>query len=183
MQRYVSDLHDVPQTHFNDFSQNQISVQQNQSNQHGCLVNLDQEQNFEGKKLNQKISSVSSVASTNENSSSDVEIIEDDYMKNGMSIPGLYHAKSEMIDHQHTTDCVHHHHHHHHNHMPISKMHSTYSPFNQSSDNFDDVSSFTGEATRASQKKRFVNREERFEFNQKIEKMKKTEMCRNILMY
>ena len=60
-------------------------------------------------------------------------------------------------------------------------MHSTFSTFNQ--DNFDDVSSFAGEATRSSQKKKFVNKEERFEFNQKIEKMKKTEMCRNIIMY
>ena len=78
MQRYVSDLQDVQQTRFNDFSQNQISVQ-NQSN-HGCLINLDKEQNVEGgSKLIQNISSVSSVASTNENSSSDVEIIEDDY--------------------------------------------------------------------------------------------------------
>lgn len=78
MQRYVSDLQDVQQTRFNDFSQNQISVQ-NQSN-HGCLINLDKEQNFDGSnKLNQNISSISSVASTNEYSSSDVEIIEDDY--------------------------------------------------------------------------------------------------------
>lgn len=51
-------------------------------------------------------------------------------------------------------------------------------------DRSDDVStfSFSAEATRP-QKKRFSNKEERFEFNQKIEKMKKTEMCRNILMY
>jgi hypothetical protein len=68
--------------------------------------------------------------------------------------------------------------------MGMSKMHSTFSTIqHQNCDHFDDVSSFTGEATRATQKKKFVNREERFEFNQKIEKMKKTEMCRNIIMY
>lgn len=67
---------------------------------------------------------------------------------------------------------------------PLSKVHSSFSAFiNNLPDNIDDISSFTGEATRASQKKKFVNREERFEFNQKIEKMKKTEMCRNIIMY
>lgn len=61
-------------------------------------------------------------------------------------------------------------------------MYSTFSNRNNL-DNIDEVSSFTGEATRQSQKKKFVNKEERFEFNQKIEKMKKTEMCRNIIMY
>ena len=61
-------------------------------------------------------------------------------------------------------------------------MYSTFSKMN-CLDNSDEVSSFTGEATRQSLKKKFVNKEERFEFNQKIEKMKKTEMCRNIIMY
>lgn len=135
-------------------------------------------------KCDHKISSACSIASTNENSNSDVEIIEDDYAKNGMPVPGLYHAKSQMTYNQKTSDCSHHHHHQHHHHIGMSKVHSTFSAFqHQNCDNFDDVSSFTGEATRATQKKKFVNREERFEFNQKIEKMKKTEMCRNILMY
>lgn len=35
----------------------------------------------------------------------------------------------------------------------------------------------------AHKRKDSATKEERFEFNQKIEKMKKTEMCRNILMY
>lgn len=120
------------------------------------------------------------MASTNENSNSDVDIIDDDYAKSGMAIPSMYHAKSQMTcNHQSTIDNSPHQHT-----NPLSKVHSSFSAmFTQNTDNFDDVSSFTGEATRASQKKKFVNREERFEFNQKIEKMKKTEMCRNILMY
>lgn len=68
----------------------------------------------------------------------------------------------------------------------LSKVQSSFGTHNHTHSCFeiaDDASSFTAEATRQSLKKKFVNKEERFEFNQKIEKMKKTEMCRNIVMY
>lgn len=148
-------------------------------------INLGKGQTPAPSFFNQNISSVSSLASTHDssNSNSDVEIIEDDYAKTLQNIPNLHHSKSTIVGHQTTSDSCqqpfqlskvqstftsHHHHHDHHH----------------TNDCFDDqCSSFTGEATRSSMKKRFVNKEERFEFNQKIEKMKKTEMCRNIIMY
>jgi len=162
MQRHVSDFQ---QSHFIDLSQNQISVQSQSK-----LGKLMEESNENYHNQN----SYSASASTNDNSNSDVEIIEDDYAKWINNIPSLHHSKSTFVPHQTTSD---------YNQQPfqLAKMQSAYSNLNN--DNFDDVSSFTGEATRSTQKKRFVNREERFEFNQKIEKMKKTEMCRNIIMY
>ena len=115
------------------------------------------------------MSSSSSKASTNDNSnsncSSDVEIIEDDYAKSLQSIAPLSHAKSTIITNQTTID---------HQRLPfgLQKLHSTYSTskhhhhHNCDHDHFDDCSStFTGEATRSTMKRKFVNKEERFEFN------------------
>lgn len=156
----------------NDFSQNQITGQNMKSG--SLTINLGKGEDFLQESHLHNISSASSKASTNDNSNSDVEIIEDDYAKGLQPIQPLMHYKSTYVSNQTTSDMQQ---------QPyqLSKIHSTFSTLNQ--DNFDDVSSFAGEATRSSQKKKFVNREERQEFNQKIEKMKKTEMCRNIIMY
>lgn len=170
LQRHVSDFQvNGQQSHFIDFSQNQIS---------------DQKLNDESNEAYYNQNNFSASASTNDNSNSDVEIIEDDYAKILNNVPtSLIHSRSTMVPHQSSSDynqqpfqlakmhshhCNHHdhHHHHHHNH-----------------DFQDDNSSFHGDATRPSLKKKFCNKEERYEFNQKIEKMKKTEMCRNIIMY
>jgi len=58
--------------------------------------------------FHQKISSASSKASTNDNSNcnSDVEIIEDDYAKSIQALPGLMHSKSELVNHQTTSDSM-----------------------------------------------------------------------------
>lgn len=113
LQRHVSDFQAHGQqanlTHSKDFSQTQISVQNNQL-KNGCFtINLGKDEESNGKGfLHHKISSASSKASTNDNSNcnSDVEIIEDDYAKSISSLPGLMHSKSELVSHQTTSDSM-----------------------------------------------------------------------------
>lgn len=126
----------------------------------GQISNFEEQDNS-----NQFNSSASSKASTNDTSTvgsnSDVE---DQDMAKDISLPSLARApKSHILDscsgHQH------HHNHHHHNNcirtnIPPLARQMTY----HATDKCDDFSSYTAEATRP-QKKRFNNKEERFEFN------------------
>jgi len=198
MQRFASDHFTMygnngKQAHGKQFGQNQISVQ----NQSKAPFNQFQKTNDSNNFADwQQASTLSSKCSTNDASNSDVEIIDDDYAKTLQPVPALfqqskstYQTTSDAIQNGNliqqqpyqlskvyssyaSSKCHHNHNHHHCGHH-----------LNCSSNDSDELNNFAGEATRSSQKKRFVNREERFEFNQKIEKMKKTEMCRNIVMY
>lgn len=170
LQRHVSDFQvnglQSQQSYFIDISQNQIS---------------DQKVHDESNEAYHNQNSYSATASTNDNSNSDVEILEDDYAKNLGNIPvSLLHSRSTIVQPQSASD---------YNQQPfqLAKMHShhcSHHNHHHNHDQFqDDTSSYCGDATRPSLKKKFCNKEERFEFNQKIEKMKKTEMCRNIIMY
>lgn len=142
------------------FGQNQISVQKSTLFQ-GQISNFEEQDG-----INQLCSASSSKASTNDTSTNGSHSdIEDQDMAKDINIPTLARApRSQFVDsgnndvrnnvpaltRQMTSFCNHKHHHHHHHHHH----------------EFDDFSSFSAsaEATRP-QKKKFNNKEERFEFN------------------
>lgn len=94
LQRHVSDFEanclQSQQSHFINFSQNQISGQKVTDDSNEAYYNQN---------------SYSATASTNDNSNSDVEIIEDDYAKSLQNIPtGLIHSRSTIVPHQTSSD-------------------------------------------------------------------------------
>jgi len=93
MQRFSSDhpskyQKNGQQQNWQDFGQNQISV--HSQSKGNSLLNMPKGNNGDTLADWQQASTLSSKASTNDNSNSDVEIIDDDYAKSLQSVPLLF---------------------------------------------------------------------------------------------
>lgn len=93
MQRFASDHFSMyhnngQQSYSKQFGQNQISV--HSQSKGNSLLNMPKGNNGDTLADWQQASTLSSKASTNDNSNSDVEIIDDDYAKSLQSVPLLF---------------------------------------------------------------------------------------------